>query len=142
VGTRRLSFWSPDGQTVAFTRDDGIYVMNADGSGKRRRCTSPAEDCSGWAPLVARRTELAYQRKRGEYSDIHVVNADGSGRRRLTQRGVQPRWSSDGRKIGFTSSRDGNLEVYVMNADGSGRKRLTRTPARAELGLAWSPALK
>jgi Tol biopolymer transport system component len=28
--------WSPDGQMIAFNRDDELYVMNADGSGKRR----------------------------------------------------------------------------------------------------------
>src|SRR5262249_15292975 len=36
--------------------------------------------------------------------------------------------SRDGRKIVFTSARDGDLEVYSMNADGSGVTRLTRTP--------------
>lgn len=35
--------------------------------------------------------------------------------------------SADGKKIVFTSSRDGDLEIYAMNADGSGAKRLTYT---------------
>ena len=35
--------WSPDGQMIAFDRDDELYVMNADGSGKRRLMRS-----DGW----------------------------------------------------------------------------------------------
>ncbi len=33
-----------------------------------------------------------------------------------------PQWSHDGRRIVFTSDRDGDLELYVMNADGSNVK--------------------
>jgi Tol biopolymer transport system component len=31
--------WSPDGRRITFTRGDGVYVMNADGSGARRIAT-------------------------------------------------------------------------------------------------------
>src|SRR5919202_6063074 len=36
-------------------------------------------------------------------------------------------WSPDGRRIAFTSHRDGpsSEEIYVMNADGSAQQRLT-----------------
>ena len=40
-----------------------------------------------------------------------------------------PAWSPDGKKIVFTSNRDGNSEIYVMNADGSGQTNLTRNGA-------------
>jgi Tol biopolymer transport system component len=56
------------------------------------------------------------------------MNADGSGQRRLTQRGAQPLWSPDGRRIAFVSKRDGNAEIYVMNADGSVQRNMTRSP--------------
>jgi len=51
------------------------------------------------------------------------MNADGSGLTLLTDNsatGWAPAWSPDGRRIGFVSRRDGNMEIYVMNADGSG----------------------
>jgi Tol biopolymer transport system component len=75
--------------------------------------------------------------------ELHVVNADGRRRRLLTRDAWHPLvWSPDGRKIAFDSLRDGNAEIYVMNADGSDQRRLTRTPARGDLGLAWSPGQK
>ena len=60
------------------------------------------------------------------------MNADGSGKTRLTDNSADdktPIWSPDGRRIAFTSNRDGNFEIYVMNADGSGQTRLTDNPA-------------
>lgn len=41
---------------------------------------------------------------------------------------LTPVWSPDGKRIAFTSTRDGDLEIYVMNADGSNQKRLTNQP--------------
>ena len=49
------------------------------------------------------------------------MNADGSGVTRLTYNDVNdlsPAWSPDGRRIAFSSDRDGNFEIYVMNAAG------------------------
>jgi TolB protein len=41
-----------------------------------------------------------------------------------------PVWSPGGRKVLFSSRRDGNWDIYVVNADGSGQQNLTRNPAR------------
>ncbi len=49
-----------------------------------------------------------------------------------------PVWSPDGRKIAFTSTRDGNAEIYSMNADGSDAKNLTQNSAFDEFPE-WSP---
>ena len=90
-----LPVWSPDWRRVAFVRERGvyrthrdwverysdIYVMNADGSGRRRLTRSPQNDGDPvWSPDGRR---LAFVRVRGGRSDIYVVNADGSGLRRL-----------------------------------------------------------
>jgi Tol biopolymer transport system component len=40
---------------------------------------------------------------------------------------VQPAWSPDGRKIAFSSARDGTPHIFVMNADGTGTVRVTNT---------------
>lgn len=47
--------------------------------------------------------------------------------------------SPDGKKIAFTSNRDGNNEIYVMNSDGSNQQNLTRSPGTRDWWPNWSP---
>jgi Tol biopolymer transport system component len=111
--------WSPDGQRLAFNS-----WANVDGMGSK--------------PPQTR--------------DIFVINVDGTGLTNLTQHikvegpegtdvladDFRPDWSPDGRKIAFTTNRDGNLEIYLMNADGTGPTRLTNNTA-SDRGPKWSP---
>ena len=60
--------------------------------------------------------------------DIFTAKADGSDLRRLTDApgyDAEATISEDGKKIVFTSVRDGDLDIYTMNADGSDVRRLT-----------------
>jgi Tol biopolymer transport system component len=135
------SAWSPDGQEIAFTGvgKPGMYVMNADGSGQRRLNTENFRSAT-WSPdgqeILFSRPERG---SRGKLSDIYVMNADGSGQRKLSERGHDPRWSPDGEKISFVSSRDGSYEIYVMNSDGSGSVNVSQNPDRDDRSPAWSP---
>ncbi|MGH7468225.1 MAG: hypothetical protein ACRENP_09590 [Longimicrobiales bacterium] len=82
---------------------------------------------------------LAYDE--GNFGDLWTINANGAAPSRLLPQppaARQPRWSPDGRKIAFTSVRDGNMEIYVVDADGSNLTRLTNKPA-ASHSPAWSP---
>lgn len=63
--------------------------------------------------------------------DIYIANPDGSDLKPLAKApgyDAEATISRDGKKIIFTSTRDGDLDLYVMNADGSNVKRLTDTP--------------
>lgn len=63
--------------------------------------------------------------------DIFVARDDGSDLRPLTQTpgyDAEATVSPDGKKIVFTSMRDGDLDIYTMNVDGSEVRRLTSTP--------------
>jgi Tol biopolymer transport system component len=63
--------------------------------------------------------------------EIFSARPDGSGLMRLTVSSgydAEATISTDGRRIVFTSARDGDLDLYSMNADGRDVKRLTRTP--------------
>jgi Tol biopolymer transport system component len=130
---------------------DELYVMNADGSGKRRLARSLAGNHStAWSP-DGRKLVFAMQvsgsagvcARAGDCNnELFVINADGSGLRRLTRNAVPDGdavWSPDGRKIAFLSLRDGTgADVFVMNADGSDQRNLTRKPGN-EVAIAWSP---
>jgi len=73
--------------------------------------------------------------------EIYVMHADGSALRQLTDShayDVGPQWSPDGRRIVFTSYRDGNAQIYVMNADGSGQTNFSRSHAGDE-SPTWVP---
>ncbi|NOT34462.1 MAG: hypothetical protein HOP12_09865 [Candidatus Eisenbacteria bacterium] len=63
--------------------------------------------------------------------DVFTAKADGSGITRLTNSpgyDAESTVSVDGKRIVFTSVRDGDLEIYTMNVDGTDVKRLTHEP--------------
>ncbi len=128
-GQRRLTYsgagspaWSPDGRTIAFVASRpeeafGVYVVNADGSGRRNLSRSTAYDAEpAWSPDGR---SIAFRSTRDGNAEIYVVNGDGSDLERLTRdpaRDGSPAWSPDGWKIAFLS----RGEVHVMNVDGGG----------------------
>jgi TolB protein len=60
--------------------------------------------------------------------DIYIAKPDGSDLRRLTDTpgyDAEATISRDGKKIVFTSMRNGDLDIYTMNADGSDVRQLT-----------------
>ena len=65
----------------------------------------------------------------------------GTNQRRLTQnpfKDWEPSWSTDGKRIAFTSDRevDGNPEIYVINVDGGNPRNLSNHP-EDDTAAAW-----
>ncbi|HWI18253.1 MAG TPA: DPP IV N-terminal domain-containing protein [Vicinamibacterales bacterium] len=52
-----------------------------------------------------------------------------------------PRWSPDGRRIAFASSRGSNFDIYVMDADGRNVTRLTEHAA-SDMDPFWMPDMQ
>jgi Tol biopolymer transport system component len=63
--------------------------------------------------------------------DIYTINFDGTGLTRLTDSpgyDAEGSYSSDGKQIVFTSTRDGDPDLYIMDADGANVRQLTNHP--------------
>ena len=71
--------------------------------------------------------------------NIWLVATTGGAPRQLTRGGrdLQARWSPDGKKLAFLSSRDGTPQVYVLSLDGGEPLKLTRLSTGAD-NLSWS----
>jgi len=137
----------------------GIYVVNADGSGKQRLTTGSSDILPRWSPDGKQIAFLALREQDHELATEHdlafqwflyVMDADGQHQRRVTKTpiGMIFQWSPDGSRFVFQSSwednnnkgKDGTASsaIYVMKADGTQQKRLT--PVENNDGIpSWSP---
>ena len=151
-GDNAEAYWSLDGQKIIFqsTRDqmkcDQIFTMNRDGSNLKMVSTGKGRTSCGYftpdgkrmiyasthlgspdCPPPADRAE-GYVWPIYQSFDIFSAKTDGTDLKRLTTANgydAEGTLSTDGKKIVFTSARDGDLEIYDMNIDGTQQRRLT-----------------
>lgn len=160
-GENAEAYFSSDGKQLIFqsTRDgrgcDQIYSMNVDGSNVKMLSNGDGRTtCSYFYPggkkILYSSTHLGDKQcppkpdfSRGyvwavyDTFDVFTANPDGSNPKQLTKTpgyDAETTITLDGKKLVFTSMRDGDLDIYSMNADGSNVKRLTN-----ELGYDGGP---
>jgi TolB protein len=163
-GENAEAYFSADGRRLIFqsTRDgrscDQEYIMNVDGSGLHRVSNGTGKTTCGF--FYANDQRVLFGSSHTEQRDcppkpdpskgyvwgldpfdIFTAKPNGDDLRRLTNYGVytaEAVVSPDGRRIVFTSLKDGDLDIYTMNVDGSDVRRLTTTPGY-DGGPWWSP---
>jgi len=164
-GTNAEAYWSFDGQHFSFQAIrgqlgaihpcDAIYIANADGTNitlvstgtGRTTCSYYTPDNNHvlysstsntkWCPPT---TDMSYSYVWDVYQDmdIYLYSLEDGYRSKLTDNNfydAESTISTDGRRIVFTSDRDGDLELYTMNLDGTSIRRHTYTPGYD--GGAW-----
>jgi len=161
-GQNAEAYFSYGGQRLIFqsTRPpydcDQMFIMNTDGSGVHLVSTGKGRTTCGYFYPDGRHILYASTHEAGAacpprpdyshgyvwavYSTYRIYYASDQGEilRDLTPwkgYNAEATLSADGRKIVFTSSRDGDLDIYTMNTDGSGLQQLTH-----ELGYDGGPA--
>lgn len=102
--------------------DDDIYVMDDDGTNRRRltRNTETHDRVPRWSRDG---TRIAFARKMDKKrsqtsSELFIMAADGTNVQRLTDNNVHdsnPSWSPDGTRIAFDSMRSGRFQVHVID---------------------------
>jgi len=152
-GENAEAYWSFDGKqiTLQSTRDglkaDQIFVMNADGSKSRMVSNGKGRTTCSYFTKEGDRVVYASTHLGGDAPppppdhtqgyvwavyptyDIFSAKLDGSDVKRLTDaRGydAEATVSPDGKRMVFTSTRDGDLDLYTMDMDGKNVRRLTR----------------
>ncbi len=151
-GENAEAYFSADGKQIIFQstrapyKCDQIFTMNTDGSNvKRVSIAGGRTTCGYFTPDGARiiyasthlgtpdcpptpDPSLGYVWPLYRAWDVFSARRDGSDIRRLTSTDgydAEGTISPDGKKIVFTSVRDGDIDVYDMNLDGSQPRRLT-----------------
>jgi TolB protein len=122
---------SPDGKWIAFNanitndpkdRHPQIYVMKTDGRSVKRLTSDDTLSFYNpvWSPDSKR---IVYYVERGDSKDqIWSMKADASDQKLLTANiahNFYPSYSADGKRIIFTSNRNGKQEIFSMLNDGS-----------------------
>lgn len=151
-GENAEAYFSSDGLKLIFQskRDglgcDQIFTMNVDGSAVKMVSTGDGRTtCSyfhrGGRKIIYSSTHHSQRAcpPNPDFSqgyvwaiyptfDIFVANPDGSGLRQMTKSSgydAEATISPDGKRIVFTSTRDGDLDIYTMDINGRNVKRLT-----------------
>jgi TolB protein len=152
-GDEQTGRFSPDGRQIVYRSAAGpemapdIWLMNADGSGKRNltRTTNATEWSPEWTH-DGRRIVFSCSPASGGAgvgNDLCIMNRDGTARRSLisSRQGSEeyPTFDPTGTRfayIYFTAR--SNFQIWIANANGANRHAIATDPA-GDTWPAWSP---
>jgi Tol biopolymer transport system component len=112
--------WSPDGSTLAYATDGGLYLSDASGANSRRivAMAGKLEDVR-WSPNGR---QLCWRRVSGAEATLWLADRDGKGLRRLaagwdvSNEGVPCTWTPDGKYLILAAHYLGHRTLGVLRA--------------------------
>ena len=117
--------WSPDGSTLACTREGNIWLLAATG-GPGTQLTTAGGHSPSWSP------DGAFITYAGSDGFVYIIPVVGGSPRRLLA-GGDPAWSAGGTWIAFV-----NGELWVTAATGGTPVQLT-SDGKSKAQPTWSP---
>ncbi|MEW5976673.1 MAG: protein kinase [Acidobacteriota bacterium] len=135
--------WSPNGEKLAYIKENDLYLANSDGTEPRKLLTMPGHPFFiRWAPDGRRLTVSVSDDPHTEFNQLWEIDADGSNLHpRFPDWNNPPasadcagRWTPDGRYFLFDSYRGGGDNVWAVREDEGFLKRPSREPVRLTSG--------
>jgi TolB protein len=147
-----LFAWSPDGKQIAYEGDEtgsvqyrpDIYVVSADGTGRRALTNDGVSISPQWSPDGA---HISFITSRDGTRQLYIMDRDGANQRRLTFGTLADwtyvggiLWSPDGTQIAFGASNGSYNDAQLWVVD-----LATRTPHKLDIRywiapqFEWSP---
>jgi len=163
--------WNHDGTKIVYVSDSAhrtpediannvlpqydIYIMNADGSGKRRLTfAKPGEIYADSSFSFTEPSRILYVHSEGLSNnfDLYMMDADGSNKRLILKHNDEllaindPMFSPDGERIIFEARLDDNgnhglpvYNIFSIRADGSDLRRITQDDGESDILPQFSP---
>jgi eukaryotic-like serine/threonine-protein kinase len=132
--------WSPDGNRIAYSKDNEVFVANSDG-GESRRLFTTAGMCDDlrWSPDGTILRFTANDPKTNNRS-IWQASSDGGNLHALLPGWNNPpneccgAWTPDGRYFVFQATRDGTANVWALREGGGLFRSTPKEPVQLTTG--------